>query len=77
VVFTAVKIQVEGFWVVMPSSVVAASFFPEDGALKCWCPSTTLHGITTQNILTCLTYWDRSRYAKQCNKYKPYKQEWM
>jgi hypothetical protein len=40
-IFTAVKNQVEIFWVVTLCSVVV-------GPLKCWCPTTTLHGVTTQ-----------------------------
>jgi len=49
---TAVKIQVEVFWVVMPYSIVVGY---QHRSLKYWYPITTLHGITTQMILTYLT----------------------
>jgi len=38
------KIQVEVFWVVMLCVL--------QGPLKCWYPTATLHGITTQKTLT-------------------------
>jgi hypothetical protein len=44
-VFTAVKIQVKVFWVVMPHSV-AVGYHHFGGS--CWYPPTTLHSVTTQ-----------------------------
>jgi hypothetical protein len=55
-VFTAVKIQVEVFWVVTPWSVVAGyqrfRRWRQRGLPKRWYPTTTLHGITTQTTTT-------------------------
>jgi len=59
--FTAMKIQVEVFWVVMLCGVVVryqlfrgswCLIFKQQGPLKCWHPTTTPHGITTQKTST-------------------------
>jgi len=50
--FMAVKIQIENFWVVTPCSV--ATWYKCFGGSHCLClhhPTTTLHGITTQQDL--------------------------
>jgi hypothetical protein len=48
-VFTAVKIQVEVFWVVTPCSVVEAAWTSETSVSY---HITTRHGVTTQETST-------------------------
>jgi len=48
--FTAMKIQVEVFWVVTPCDIVVG--YRQHGRLKRWYPTTTLHGVIIQKIST-------------------------
>jgi hypothetical protein len=66
-VFMAVKIEFMIFWVVAPCSVVVRYQCPP----KCWCPSITLHGATTQKSTDSFC-----RLVHCCSSYVTYLMLW-
>jgi len=50
-VFTVTKIQVMVFWGVTACSRIPLWRCRQNGPLKCWYPTTSLNGVTTQKTI--------------------------